>query len=99
MSVEKKFEKALETHFERGKIYGEGYKVTGKIIKDLFPKGVVLKSADDFGRFWLVCTEISKLQRYCNNFSAGGHKDSIHDLGVYAFLLEELDDCAHRRKE
>ena len=58
----------------------------------LFPNGIVLKTPEDHNRFGVLTMIASKLNRYCNNFESGGHADSIHDLGVYAFMLEELDE-------
>ena len=34
---------------------------------------------------------VTKLIRYCNQWS-DKHQDSIHDLGVYSFILEDIDD-------
>lgn len=83
---------AAETFSERNKVYGSGYKRHGDIMKALFPNGFELHSANDFTRFHLLELMVIKLNRYCNNLQTTGqlHRDSIHDLGVYAFMLEDL---------
>ena len=40
------------------------------------------------GNFTMI---VYKLMRYCNQWDKM-HKDSIHDLGVYAFIQEAIDD-------
>jgi hypothetical protein len=40
-----------------------------------------------------------KLSRYAANFEKGGHQDSVHDLGVYSFLLEDFDDRIKKGEE
>lgn len=83
---------AAETFSERNKVYGSGYRRHGDIMKALFPNGFELHSANDFTRFHLLELMVIKLNRYCNSLQTTGqlHRDSIHDLGVYAFMLEDL---------
>ena len=57
----------------------------------LFPKGVNLKTIEDYNRFGIINMLVAKLTRYCQGWPKS-HQDSIHDLGVYAFILESLDD-------
>ena len=85
--------KGAETFRERNLAYGDSYKQFGPMMVCLFPKGVTLKTCEDFNRFGVLSMIGSKLMRYCNNFPQGGHQDSVHDLGVYSFMLEELDQC------
>ena len=84
-------EQALETFNQRGAAYGPSYLQYGEVISSLFPEGINLQSTDDINRFGLMSMIISKLTRYCNQWDEP-HKDSIHDLGVYAFMLEGVDD-------
>ena len=91
MNAGERLKKAAETYAERNKVYGNTYKRHGQVAAALFPDGVTLKTVDDHNRFGVLTLVIGKLTRYCTNFSTGGHADSIHDLGVYAFMLEELD--------
>lgn len=102
MSVQEKLRAALETADARGKVYGgpgkEGHRITGMAMNELFPNGLTLKTDDDFIRFLLFSMLMTKIGRYAMNFEKGGHQDSIHDLGVYSFLLEDYDDDSSNRK-
>ena len=91
MNAGERLMKAAETYEERNKVYGNTYKRYGHVVAALFPKGVTIKTVDEHNRFGVLTMVIGKLTRYCTNFEKGGHTDSIHDLGVYAFMLEELD--------
>ena len=97
-TVEQNLEQALKTFKERNKVYGKNYYKFGKVMKELFPDGVVLKTEGDHNRFGVFVQIVSKMTRYSNNFKDGGHKDSIHDTGVYAFIMEELDEFYEENK-
>ena len=84
-------EEALKTYKERNKTYGDNYYKFGKVMKELFPNGLTLQGEADFNRFGVLYMIVAKVSRYANQFKSGGHQDSIHDLGVYAFIQEELD--------
>ena len=84
-------QEGAKTFAERAAAYGPTYHVHGSIMTALFPNGVELKTKEDFNRYAILVNITTKLHRYCTNFRKGGHQDSIHDLGVYAFILEELD--------
>lgn len=101
MSIEDKLRKAIKTAEERGKVYGhDGSEVTGRAIAMLFPDGLTLKTPDDFARFAIFNMMMAKIGRYTKNFAKGGHSDSVHDIGVYSFILEDLDDrCNHRKRQ
>ena len=78
-------------HKQRGEVYGDGYKTFGKVVKALFPQGLYLTSEEDFNRYGVLTQIMSKLHRYCNNFAAAGHEDSLIDLSTYSAMLNELD--------
>jgi hypothetical protein len=80
-----------KTYEERNKVYGDNYKNVGNVMKAMFPDGIKLETAEDFTRWHLLELKIVKLTRYANNFLTGGHLDSIHDDGVYSFMLEAID--------
>lgn len=82
---------AALTYEERNKVYGDNYKVVGKVMAALFPSGILLKSADDHNRFHIFMLSIVKLTRYVQNWDKGGHQDSIRDNTVYSAMLEEID--------
>jgi hypothetical protein len=85
--------KARETFRERS-VYGHTYDQYGHVLKALFPKGLptsVLTDVEEMNRFGNLTHIVYKLMRYCNQWDAK-HIDSIHDLGVYAFIQEGIDD-------
>jgi hypothetical protein len=81
-----------KTYEERNKLYGDNYKKFGQVVEVLFPEGLPCISADDHNRYGILVQCLSKLMRYAENLERGGHKDSAHDLSVYAAMLEELTD-------
>lgn len=85
--------RATETFAERNKQYGDSYKNFGRLCLALFPQGIGLETESDFNRFGVIFMILSKLSRYSANPDKG-HLDSAHDMGVYAFILEELDAAA-----
>lgn len=91
-TVPELLDKARATFNEKSKEYGSSYKQHGDIMKALFPDGITLCDPEDFKRFGLLQSVIGKLHRYCKAFDKGfTHIDSIHDIGVYAFMLEATD--------
>ena len=77
--------------------YGPTYHSQGKFMQALFPNGIELKTDDEFKRFAVLDLIAIKLQRYCNQFSDGGHEDSALDLTVYASMLVEIDRMIKNR--
>jgi hypothetical protein len=86
-----KIRTALETADYKGKRYGHSYMTHGKVMEQLFPEGIAIESVKDLNRFGALNMIVTKLIRYCNQWEKP-HQDSIHDLGVYAFILEDIDD-------
>jgi len=84
---------AIQTHKDRGAVYGDNYlEQHGKVMAALFPLGLQLIGAEDFNRFGTLNMIVSKLTRYANNLRKDNtHIDSLHDMGVYSFMLEEVD--------
>lgn len=76
---------------QRNQIYGDNYKRFGKIMNILFPNGLCLQNDDDFNRYGIFVQVVSKITRYAENFSRGGHDDSLDDNTVYSMMLKELD--------
>jgi hypothetical protein len=70
--------------------YGDSYKRHGPVMAALFPGGITLKNADDFGRFAIFDLMVVKLVRYTTDFNAR-HADSLDDLAVYTAMLREMD--------
>ena len=90
-AISKNLDQALKTFNQRGAVYGLSYVQYGEVMNSLFPEGINLNTVDAINRFGLLSMIISKLTRYCNQWDEP-HKDSIHDLGVYSFMLEGVDD-------
>jgi hypothetical protein len=93
------FEEAMKTYIERSKVYGPGgFEEHGKILLALFPSGLTLSTEEEFSR-WVVFNNIlTKVCRYAKHLNKGGHQDSIHDLGVYSFIMEDFDARSNNRK-
>ena len=81
---------AAATYEQRNRLYGDNYKRFGDVMAALFPNGIELKNKDDWNRFGVFFHVVGKVTRYAVNLKAGGHKDSAHDITVYAAMLEEL---------
>ncbi len=78
-------DEAAQTFRDRNAVYGDNFKMVGKMMQVLFPNGVPpeLVVQDHFHLFELV---LVKLSRYAiSNLS---HVDSIRDLAVYAAMCE-----------
>lgn len=75
----------------RSKVYGDNYKHFGKVMKGIFPRGIDLRSEEEFNRFCIFVQVVSKITRYGQSF-AKGHQDSLDDTSVYAQMLAEVDD-------
>lgn len=82
------------TYDQRNALYGDNYKRFGIIMLGLFPKGLTLRSPDDWNRIGLFVQAMSKVTRYAQNFEKGGHDDSLLDSSVYQQMLREVDEEA-----
>jgi hypothetical protein len=82
---------------ERNKVYGDNYKTFGKFAKAIFPGTLVLETEDDWNRVALLIHCATKLSRYSNSFSRGGHADSLDDIAVYSQMLAETDNEIQKR--
>lgn len=87
-------------HRERAQIYGQNYKEGGQRLAAFFPRGLTLKTSEDFGWFHLFVQLDSKLSRYAQSrmINGEGHADSLSDIAVYALLLQEIDAEAKELK-
>ena len=88
MTPKDHLKRAVETFEEKGKVYGDSYAKAGKIMAAFFPDGLDLRTEADFSRYQTLQLCIMKLNRYTERLPDGGHKDSAHDLIVYAAILE-----------
>lgn len=83
---------AAETYEERNKVYGDNYLLVGDVMKGLFSDGLKFATPRDWNRAHIFMLMVVKLTRYAQNWSTGGHQDSLRDLAVYAAMLEEIDN-------
>lgn len=83
-----------DTFRERNKVYGDNYKRVGAVMEAMFPDGIQLNTAAGYNKWHLFELMVVKMTRFAN--SGLKHQDSIHDLAVYAamveFLTEEKED-------
>lgn len=92
MSASDKLEAAAKTFKAKAAEYGENYMYVGDMLEAMFPEGITLKCQPQFTRMHLLVMMCVKLSRYAVNFHNGGHQDSVHDLTVYAAMLEQMDE-------
>lgn len=76
-----------DTFRQRNAVYGDNYKMVGKLMAVLFPNGVPpeLVVTDQWHLFEL---KLVKLSRFA--ISNLTHQDSIHDDGVYSAMIESI---------
>ena len=93
-TVDKILNAGAETFKDRHRLYGDNYKRFGNILTHLFPNGVDVTNPDIANKLNLLIQITGKVTRYAEGLSNGnkGHKDSAHDIMVYAAMLEELTD-------
>lgn len=93
-TVDKILMAGADTFKQRNKIYGDNYKRFGNILMNLFPNGVDVTNPDIANKLNLLIQITGKITRYAECLTNGykGHKDSAHDIMVYAAMLEEMTD-------
>ena len=74
---------------ERNKIYGDNYHRHGKVMMALFPKGVTLETEKGMEQVRHCKYDCCQATRYSENWP-GSHEDSVHDMGVYSFMLQSF---------
>lgn len=84
-------EDAANLFRERNANYRDNAVLVGQLMRVLFPEGVVIRTEADHHFYHLFELMIVKLTRFVK--SDLKHKDSIHDLAVYAAMLEPLLDA------
>lgn len=82
------------TYRERNAVYGDNWRCVGDVMMALYPNGVKLCTADEFNQWHLFELIVVKLTRFVN--SQLTHADSIHDIAVYAAMIEA---AINERKE
>lgn len=76
-----------KTFAERNAVYGSNYKMVAPLMRTLFPQGVPsdLVVQDHFHLFELMLVKLSRFA--ISNLT---HQDSVHDLMVYAAMVESI---------
>lgn len=87
---------AADLFESRNAEYGSDYLLFGERMKAFFPDGVTLKSVADFQRFGILVFKFSKLSRYINAWTRGGHPDSSEDDIVYTAMLRQVDEMSKK---
>lgn len=82
------------TFRERNAVYKNNFEKVGPVMMALFPEGIHLRSAEQVNIWHLFELIIVKITRFGN--SALTHQESIHDIAVYAALIEA---ALHNRKD
>lgn len=78
---------------ERAALYGDNYKRFGHIMKQLLHVQMLdPMDPHTMNRLGIFVQIVSKITRYGENFTAGGHNDSLDDIAVYAMMLKHLDN-------
>jgi hypothetical protein len=93
MKFEKIIEKAKKTHKARNKEYNKNYIKFGKIADSIFPDGITIRGWKQWVKFGLFFMALVKMSRNAESFIQFRkfHEDSTHDMGVYSFMLEEVE--------
>ena len=81
-------QKGAATYAARNAAYGDNYKRFGYTMESMFPMGLKVRTAEDWNRLGVFVQIVSKLTRFAN--ADMQHSDSVHDLMVYAAMMEEL---------
>lgn len=86
---------AAELYHDKGKIYGHSYRNFGPVLEKMFPKGLFVKTADDWNRLGLFMMIMHKNMRLANNLLDTDSTESPTDAGVYNFMMAEVIDDPH----
>lgn len=87
----------IATFIERNAQYGDNWENMGTILSGLFPKGVELRTKEDFIKWHLFEWAIGKLSRFANTGMT--HLDSLHDAAVYLTMVEAFMGYENERQE
>lgn len=88
LGVPEILEEMAATFRDRNAVYGDNWRMVGQLMAVMFPEGVRLQAAEDYDVWHLFELMIVKLSRFA--ISKTTHIDSIHDLAVYAAMIEAI---------
>jgi hypothetical protein len=78
--------KAARTFRQKNRQYSNNWEMVGKVFVALYPNGITLRTEEDFVLFHWMSWKVGKLTRFVQTRHT--HLDSIHDDGVYTFMIE-----------
>ena len=89
--VAEKLMAGAQTFREKNAQYGDSFNNFAYVMAALFPNGMPdVKGINSVNRMGVFSHVVEKVMRYAAAWNEGGHRDSAHDLMVYAAMLEEL---------
>ena len=89
MEVIRLLRQASKTFEERNRVYGANWRRVGPVMSALFDGlPVTLRTPEEFEMWHLFELIVVKVTRFAT--SGLRHKDSIHDIMVYAAMIEAL---------
>lgn len=88
LGVPELLEAMAKTFRERNAVYGDNWRMVGKLMLVMFPRGVDLRTTADIDIWHMFELMIVKLSRFA--VSGLSHQDSVHDLAVYAAMVEAI---------
>ena len=98
-SVPQKLTSLGKIYAERNTVYGDDYVHAGKVLAGYFPRGITLKTPEDFRRFYMYVHMVGKMNRYAHCMARGeGHEDSLNDLSVYSMITQQTDETEEGRE-
>ena len=91
-TVAENLEAGAATFREHDAVYGPSYIRFGGVMDELFPDGLEISPRDvrSYIRLGVLVQIVSKISRYAESMTSGGHKDSAHDIMVYGAILEQV---------
>lgn len=88
LPVPEMFEEMAQTFRDRNKVYGDNWRMVGRLMAVMFPEGVTLRTHADYDVWHLFELQIVKLSRFA--ISKLTHQDSIHDMTVYGAMISAI---------
>ena len=85
---------ATDTYAQRNQVYADNYIRLGRVMHEMFPKGLTVQTPKEWQRLYALMMIQVKQTRYAAQWRNGGHSDSSIDTVVYAALQKEIDDSA-----
>lgn len=81
-------EAMAKTYRERNLIYGDNWETHVDALRAIFPDGIVMKDFFETAMYSWFSIILGKMTRFAN--AKFRHQDSIHDIAVYAAMMESF---------